>query len=42
MKRVSGLFAITISGMSMNAIETYKHYRLRDEQEKYIQQMKGE
>ena len=41
-KRISGFFAITTSGVSMNAIETYKHYRLRDEQEKYFQQMKGQ
>ena len=41
-QRVSGFFAITTMGVSMDAIETYKQYRLRDEQEKYFQQMKGQ
>ena len=41
-QRVLGFFAITTMGVSMDAIETYKQYRLRDEQEKYFQQMKGQ
>ncbi len=38
----SGFFAITTMGLTMDAIETYKHYRLRDEQEKYFQQRKSQ
>ena len=41
-RKTSGFFAITTSGIAMNAIETYRHYRLRDEQEKYFQQMKSQ
>ena len=41
-RMTSGFFAITTMGLSMDAIETYKHYRLRDEQEKYFQQMKSQ
>lgn len=41
-RMTSGFFAITTMGLTMDAIETYKHYRLRDEQEKYFQQMKSQ
>ncbi len=41
-RRVSGFFAITTMGVDMDAVETYKQYRLRDEQEKYFQQMKSQ
>ena len=41
-RKTSGFFAITTMGVKMDAIETYKHYRLRDEQEKYFQQMKSQ
>ena len=41
-QRISGFFAITTMGVQMDAIETYKQYRLRDEQEKYFQQMKSQ
>lgn len=41
-RKTSGFFAITTQGVSMGAIETYKQYRLRDEQEKYFQQMKSQ
>ena len=41
-RRISGFFAITTMGVKMDAMETYRHYRLRDEQEKYFQQMKSQ
>jgi len=41
-RMVSGFFAITTYKVNMDAMETFHHYRLRDEQEKYFQQMKGQ
>jgi hypothetical protein len=41
-KRTSGFFAITTLGLDLSAMEAYGIYRLRDEQEKYFQQMKGQ
>jgi transposase len=40
--RTSGFFAITTHKLDMDAIETLHIYRLRDEQEKYFQQMKSQ
>jgi hypothetical protein len=42
LKLNSGFFSILTYGVNFNAIETYKNYRLRDEQEKYFQQMKSQ
>ena len=39
---VSGFFAITTHKLDMSAMETFDNYRLRDEQEKYFQQMKDQ
>jgi transposase len=41
-KQASGFFAITTHKLDMPAIEVLQTYRLRDEQEKYFQQMKGQ
>jgi transposase len=41
-KRVSGFFAITTHKLDLSAMETFRTYRLRDEQEKYFQQMKSQ
>ncbi len=41
-RKTSGFFAIATMGVKMDPIETYRHYRLRDEQEKYFQQMKSQ
>jgi len=41
-RMVSGFFAVTTYNVNMDAMETFHHYRLRDEQEKYFQQMKGQ
>lgn len=41
-KRTSGFFAITTHKLDMSAIEVFQAYRLRDEQEKYFQQMKSQ
>jgi len=41
-RRVSGFFAIMTHGVDFGAMETYRTYGLRDEQEKYFQQMKGQ
>jgi transposase len=40
-RRLAGFFAIMTQKLDFDAMETYNHYRLRDEQEKYFQQMKG-
>jgi transposase len=40
--RLSGFFAIMTHKLDMSAMETFRSYRLRDEQEKYFQQMKGQ
>jgi hypothetical protein len=41
-KRTSGFFAITTHRLECTAMEVYRIYRLRDEQEKYFQQMKDQ
>ena len=41
-RRLSGFFAIMTHGVDFDAMETYRTYGLRDEQEKYFQQMKGQ
>lgn len=41
-KRISGFFAIVTHKLDMTAMETLHTYRLRDEQEKYFQQMKSQ
>ena len=41
-KRISGFFAIVTHKLDMTAMETLYTYRLRDEQEKYFQQMKSQ
>jgi len=41
-RRHSGFFAILTHGLDWNALEAYGNYRLRDEQEKYFQQMKDQ
>jgi transposase len=40
-RNLAGFFAIMTQKVDYGAMETYRHYRLRDEQEKYFQQMKG-
>jgi hypothetical protein len=40
--RLSGFFAIMTHGVDFSAMEAYHTYGLRDEQEKYFQQMKGQ
>jgi hypothetical protein len=39
---LSGFFAIMTHGVDFDAMRTYNTYGLRDEQEKYFQQMKGQ
>ena len=41
-KRLSGFFAIMTHGTDYSAMEAFNVYRLRDEQEKFFQQMKGQ
>ena len=41
-KRLSGFFAIMTHKLDLSAMETFRTYRLRDEQEKYFQQMKSQ
>ena len=41
-KKTSGFFAITTHKIDLAAMETFETYRLRDEQEKYFQQMKDQ
>jgi len=41
-KRASGFFAIMTLGLDMGSMEALQGYGLRDEQEKYFQQMKGQ
>jgi transposase len=41
-RRLSGFFAIMTHGVGFSAMETFHTYRLRDEQEKYFQQMKSQ
>jgi transposase len=40
-KKKSGFFSIMTHGLDFDAMKTYHTYRLRDEQEKYFQQMKS-
>ena len=40
--RLSGFFAIMTHGVDFGAMEAYRTYELRDEQEKYFQQMKSQ
>jgi hypothetical protein len=41
-RRLSGFFAIMTHGVDFNAMEAFRTYGLRDEQEKYFQQMKSQ
>jgi hypothetical protein len=41
-RSLSGFFAIITHGVDYNAMEAFRAYRLRDEQEKYFQQMKDQ
>ena len=41
-QRLSGFFAIMTHGVDYSAMETFRTYGLRDEQEKYFQQMKDQ
>ena len=41
-RRLSGFFAIMTHGVDFGAMEAYRTYELRDEQEKYFQQMKSQ
>lgn len=40
-RREAGFFANTTHGLDMDALSANRHYRLRDEQEKYFALMKG-
>jgi hypothetical protein len=41
-RRFSGFFSIMTHGVDYDAMRTFHSYRLRDEQEKYFQQMKNQ
>ena len=41
-RRLSGFFSIMTHGVEFSAMETFRTYGLRDEQEKYFQQMKSQ
>jgi transposase len=41
-RRLSGFFSIVTHGIDFDAIKTLKTYRIRDEQEKYFEQMKNQ
>jgi len=41
-RSISGFFAIMTLGVDFDAMTAYRTYRLRDEQEKFFQQMKGQ
>jgi hypothetical protein len=41
-RRLSGFFAIMTHGVDYDAMQAFRTYRLRDEQEKYFQQMKDQ
>lgn len=41
-RRLSGFFAIMTHGVDFSAMDAYRAYGLRDEQEKYFQQMKNQ
>jgi len=42
LSKLSGFFAIMTHGIDFDAMEVFNTYRLRDEQEKYFQQMKDQ
>ena len=41
-RSLSGFFSIMTHGLEFNAMDVFRAYRLRDEQEKYFQQMKDQ
>ena len=41
-RRFSGFFSIMTHGLDFNAMQAFRTYRLRDEQEKFFQQMKDQ
>ena len=41
-KKFSGFFSLITHKLNLTAMETFEHYALRDEQEKYFHQMKGQ
>lgn len=41
-RKLSGFYALGTLGVDFAAMEAWHHYRLRDEQEKYFEQMKGQ
>ena len=41
-KKFAGFFALISHKLDLTAMETFEHYTLRDEQEKYFQQMKSQ
>ena len=41
-KKYSGFFSLVTHKLDLTAMETFEHYALRDEQEKYFHQMKGQ
>jgi transposase len=41
-RSLSGFFAVMTHGVDFGAMDTFRAYRLRDEQEKYFQQMKDQ
>jgi transposase len=41
-RSLSGFFSIITHGVSFNSMEAFRAYRLRDEQEKFFQQMKAQ
>ena len=41
-KKYSGFFSLVTHKLDLTAMETFEHYVLRDEQEKYFHQMKGQ
>jgi hypothetical protein len=41
-RRFAGFFSIIIHKLDFSAMETFRHYKLRDEQEKHFHQMKGQ
>ena len=41
-RKFAGFFSIITHKLDFNSMETFHHYKLRDEQEKYFHQMKGQ
>jgi hypothetical protein len=41
-RKFSGFFSLVTHKLDLTAMETFEHYTLRDEQEKYFHQMKGQ